>query len=352
MLATFAAQLNDTFRPDGQRRRPIVLWLLLCCFMVFMMAEIGAITRLTESGLSITEWKPVSGTLPPLNDAQWQHEFDLYRQSPEFAAKHAWMHLSDFKHIFFWEWLHRLWGRTIGLVFALPLAWFWLRGRIPEGYGSRFLGILGLGFLQGFVGWFMVASGLVDRPSVSHYRLAMHLALALVIYAAMFWTALDLMQPDRRGGRIARHGRIALALLATTIVWGAFVAGLHAGLEYNTFPLMDGHATPGALPDALALTREPGWVQFTHRWLAMTTGCVILAYAWRRRSWLLAAAVLLQIGLGISTLLSQVWLPLAAAHQAGAILLLTALLYVMHKDKQAKMSSTDAASRAATNRVR
>jgi cytochrome c oxidase assembly protein subunit 15 len=315
--------------------KPVAYWLFFCCFMVFAMAEIGAITRLTESGLSITEWNPVSGAIPPLNQAQWQHEFDLYKQSPEFMDKHFWMNLDDFKHIFFWEWLHRLWGRTIGLVFALPLLWFWAKKRIPEGYGWKLAGILGLGFLQGFVGWYMVASGLVHRPSVSHLRLAMHLALALVIYGAMFWTGLSLIaKPEPKSGKgLTAHGLIALGLLATTIVWGAFVAGLHAGLAYNTFPLMNGHWTP--VDEPFSPVFNPGWVQFTHRYLAKLTGIVILAFAWRVKSWPLALMVCVQIGLGVSTLLSQVWLPLAALHQAGAVVLLTILIYCIYKARAA-----------------
>jgi cytochrome c oxidase assembly protein subunit 15 len=326
------------FGSAEMKNKSLVIWLFLCCTLVFAMATIGAVTRLTESGLSITEWHPVSGALPPLNAAQWQHEFDLYKRSPEFQAKHFWMSLSDFKHIFFWEWLHRLVGRSVGIAFAVPLLYFWRAKRIPRGYGPRLLLILGLGFLQGFVGWFMVESGLVNRPSVSHFRLATHLCLALVIYSAMFWTALDLLSsPDHQLSRENRkwikiHGLLALLLLATTIVWGAFTAGLHAGLEYNTFPGMDGHWMPDEPFSLRALATIPGWVQFTHRYLAQTTGLVILLYAVRLRNWPLGLMVLVQIGLGISTLLSQVWMPLAAIHQAGAIVLLSLLLVSLQRE--------------------
>lgn len=329
--------------------KKIAIWLFVCCFMVFAMAVIGAITRLTESGLSITEWKPVSGALPPLNEAQWQHQFALYKQSPEFAAKHFWMDVEDFKRIFFWEWLHRLWGRAIGLVFALPLVWFAVRRQIPHGYGKPLLGILALGALQGFVGWFMVASGLVDRPSVSHFRLATHLALALFIYAAMLWTGLSLLathahlsrkdplipslSPPGKGGfgGLAAHGWIALAMLSVTIVWGAFVAGLDAGMAYNTFPDMDGAMTPDTPWSPAAMAVNAGWVQFTHRWLALITGTVVLAYGWRVRSGPIAVMVVAQITLGIATLLTQVMLPLAALHQAGAIVLLSLLVAVQSR---------------------
>jgi cytochrome c oxidase assembly protein subunit 15 len=298
--------------------------------MVLAMAVIGAVTRLTESGLSITEWKPVTGALPPLSHESWQKEFDLYRQSPEFAQKHFWMGLGDFQKIFFWEWLHRLWGRTIGIVYALPLLWFFLRKKIPRGYSTKLIAILALGALQGAVGWWMVASGLVNQPAVSHFRLATHLGLALVIFSAMWWVTLSL-QESRNDVRSVGRGLLgwaALSMLAVTIVWGAFTAGLDAGLIYNTFPLMQGQFTPPGDADIL---HDHGWVQFTHRWLAVTTGLAILAYAWRRKNVWLAGMVFMQIGLGISTLLTLVLIPLAAAHQAGAILLLALLLKEIHR---------------------
>lgn len=313
--------------------RSLVYWLYLCCFMVFAMAVIGAVTRLTESGLSITEWRPVTGALPPLTHAEWQRQFDLYRQSPEFAQKHFWMELGDFQKIFFWEWLHRLWGRTIGIIYVLPLLWFWIRKRIPEGYGGKFLGILALGGLQGAVGWWMVASGLVDRPSVSHFRLAAHLALALIIFSALWWTALDLKRPSpltsplpftgwgKQGGGLA-----CLFLLSLTIIWGAFTAGLDAGMAYNTFPLMNGSLTPPESFDTDSVVSQAAWVQFTHRWLATGTGVSILMLSWLTKDKWLGAMVLVQITLGISTLLTQVYIPLAAAHQGGAIILLALLL--------------------------
>jgi cytochrome c oxidase assembly protein subunit 15 len=298
--------------------------------MVFAMAVIGAVTRLTESGLSITEWKPVSGALPPLNAAQWQHEYDLYKQSPEYHARHSWMSLSDFKHIYFWEWLHRLWGRMIGLVYALPLLWFAAKKQVPAGYGWKFFGVLVLGASQGLLGWWMVKSGLVDRPSVSHFRLAAHLVLALLIFSCLWWLALGLKNKTRApvtGKLLKLHGVAALLLLVATITWGAFTAGLHAGLLYNAFPLMDGNLTPSGAPHPLT---EPGWVQFAHRWLAVTTGLIILWLSWRVRDLALAAMVFVQIGLGISTLLSGVMLPLAALHQAGAIILLALTLRALH----------------------
>jgi cytochrome c oxidase assembly protein subunit 15 len=303
--------------------------------MVFAMAVIGAVTRLTESGLSITEWKPVTGALPPLSHEAWQKEFDLYRQSPEFAQKHFWMELGDFQKIFFWEWLHRLWGRTIGIVYALPLLWFFVRKKIPAGYGGKLLGILFLGALQGAVGWWMVASGLVDRPSVSHFRLAAHLGLALLIFSAMWWVAMELRvsSSELRANPATRRPQLAtllpLFLLAITIVWGAFTAGLDAGLIYNTFPLMQGQFTP---PGGVDILHDHGWVQFAHRWLAMATGLTTLLYAWSAKNPWLGGMVFVQIGLGISTLLTQVNIPLAALHQAGAIILLALLLKQIQVD--------------------
>lgn len=317
--------------------KKIQIWLYCVCFMIFMMAVIGAVTRLTESGLSMVEWKPLMGWIPPLSHAEWERVYGLYKQSPEFISKHYWMTLEDFKHIFFWEWLHRLWGRTIGLVFALPLAWFAIRKQIPQGYGWKLLGLFALGGAQGLLGWWMVKSGLVHRPEVSHFRLAAHLSLALIVYSLTFWTALSLdnkeKTPIKRG--LLMHGRGALAMLAITIVWGAFTAGLDAGKIYNTWPLMNGSFTPPEGFDVSSIIEQQAWVQFCHRWLAFMTGIAIFVYALRTNSKTLMAMVLIQIGLGISTLLSGVEIPLAALHQAGAIILLTLLLKALQDKKAA-----------------
>jgi heme a synthase len=315
--------------------------------MVFAMIIIGAITRLSESGLSITQWKPVTGALPPLSEGQWQAEFDLYKQSPEFIKKNSWMALSDFKSIFFWEWLHRLWGRLIGLVFGLPLLVFWLRGMIPRGYGYTFLGLLALGGAQGFVGWYMVASGLIDVPAVSHYRLAAHLLLALFIMQALLATGFAIggvrRHPDRA---LFIHAAAALALLSVTILWGAFTAGLDAGLIYNdSFPLMGGQWMP---PDFWAkgpllanVTENHSAVQFTHRWLAISSVVMILslwAHALARHKTLpalhaAAGLSVLQAGLGIATLFSGVNLHVAATHQAGAVILLSLLTLALYQSR-------------------
>jgi cytochrome c oxidase assembly protein subunit 15 len=343
--------------------KAITLWLLACCAMIFAMAVIGAVTRLTESGLSITEWAPITGTLPPLTDSAWQDAFVKYQAIPQYQLLNRGMSLEEFKTIYFWEWLHRLWGRLIGLVFALPFLYFLIRRQLDKPLAWKLFGILCLGGLQGFVGWFMVQSGLEDRTHVSPYRLAMHLGLALVIYSLLVWVALGLRPRDlgfgiwdleKKGFKASQDqspqilnpksqmlfGWLCLALLALTIVWGAFVAGHRAGLAYNTWPLMEGQFLP-----VESWTLEPLWynvfgntalVQFIHRWLGPLAGLAIVAWAlalWRQapaaqRLWLAAlmAMVGVQIALGIATLLTHLNIVLATLHQAGAITLLTLML--------------------------
>jgi cytochrome c oxidase assembly protein subunit 15 len=334
----------------------ISIWLFICCFMVLSMTIIGAITRLTESGLSITDWNVVMGTLPPLNEQAWQVEFDKYKASPEFIQKHNWMELSDYKKIYFWEWLHRLWGRMIGVVFAVPLLILWTRKMIPDGYHAKFLGLLALGGLQGFMGWFMVQSGLVDRPSVSHYRLAAHLSLALIIFSCLLWLAIEFLRkvkpltykmPASKG--LIAHGVVTMIFVALTIIWGAFVAGLDAGMIYNQFPLMGMRIMPDEL-----LSMTPAWinvfenhasVQFVHRWLAMATALVVLSFAAHGLSFdkkhfaLLGVWVIIQVTLGIKTLLSmdvenpmnKGSIHLAATHQLGAVILLSLMIMIFYR---------------------
>jgi cytochrome c oxidase assembly protein subunit 15 len=327
--------------------RQVGAWLMLCCAILLALVTVGGVTRLTGSGLSITEWKPVTGVLPPFSEQAWQAEFDAYRASPEYQVVNRGMSMADFKFIYGWEYAHRLLARLLGLVFAIPLAWFWLRGRIPPRLRWPLLGILGLGMLQGYMGWFMVKSGLVDIPRVSPYRLGAHLGLALLIYAAMFWLALGLLRPVRDAvtARLSGGLRPVLVVLAVTIMSGAFVAGLKAGYVYNTFPLMAGQWVPDGL-----LHLEPAWrnwfenpatVQFTHRVLGMLTlGLVLFVWA---RAWrlpltttqrvafhALAAMAVIQATLGIKTLLLFVPVSLGAAHQGGAVLLLSAVLFALH----------------------
>ena len=318
--------------------RILAIWLFFCAFMVMAMTGIGAVTRLTESGLSIARWDVISGTLPPLSENDWQQEFDIYKQTPQYEQINKGMSLTEFKGIFFWEWFHRLWGRLIGIVFGLPMIFFWAKGYIPKEDRLKYLGLLILGGGQGALGWFMVKSGLVDRPSVSHFRLAAHLSLALSIYAALLWMGCRNLKLEKIAvpDSLKFHGGIALALVATTIVWGAFVAGLDAGMIYNTFPLMgDGIVPPefGQTP----FLYDAASIQFTHRVLAMLTGLTVFSYGLRwtmfdkKIGWALAVWVLVQISLGITTLLTVVAIPIATLHQFGAIVLLSCVVFSLYK---------------------
>jgi cytochrome c oxidase assembly protein subunit 15 len=328
-------------RPAAPSPRPraISTWLILVAALVLCMVVVGGITRLTESGLSIARWEPVSGAIPPLNQADWQAEFDAYRATPQYALVNSGMSLADFKTIFFWEYVHRLLGRLIGLVFAVPLLWFWWRRAIPRGYGWKLVGILALGGLQGAIGWWMVASGLVDRPEVSHVRLAIHLLTALTIYSASIWVALDLRLARARMPII---GIWALCALALQLMFGAYVAGLDAGFAFNTWPKMGDEWFPAAAPMMQPFLRNlvdnPVVVQFVHRWLAFVVAAFafwLSARAWRRGFRLegaaLAGAVCVQIMLGVLTLLSGVKIDIAVAHQGMATLLLAAMLTAAHR---------------------
>jgi cytochrome c oxidase assembly protein subunit 15 len=316
--------------------------------LIFLMVVVGGITRLTLSGLSITEWKPVVGIVPPLSAADWAVEFARYQQIPEYRAIHFAMSLDEFKSIYYWEYFHRLLGRLIGVAFAVPFIWFLARRRLPRHLAPSLAGILLLGFLQGLLGWYMVKSGLADRVEVSQYRLTAHLALALAIYAAILWTALSIIrgspfQEPSPGWRWAADA--ALVLVALTILAGGFVAGTRAGLTYNTFPLMDGRLVPAGYaqlhPLWLNWFENIAAVQFDHRVLAVATlSIVFLLWAAGPRADLpkparkalhaLLAVAVLQVALGISTLLLVMPIPLAAAHQAGAVLMLTAAIVFRH----------------------
>ena len=303
------------------------------------MVVVGGITRLTESGLSMVRWEPISGAIPPTSPEAWEAEFTAYKASPEYQKINRGMSLAEFKNIFFWEYVHRLLGRFIGLAFALPLAWFAWKRAIPRGYGWRLTALLGLGGLQGLVGWWMVASGLVDRPEVSHIRLATHLLLALFIFGALIWTALDLRRlardPASRPARLTVTAAWALSLLGLQLLFGAYVAGLDAGFAYNSWPRMGDEwfpsGTPMLQPFITNFVDNPIMVQFVHRWLAWVVAAAALllaARAWSRgfriEAFALVAAVTLQILLGIATLLTGVELWIAVAHQAMAALLLAA----------------------------
>jgi len=323
--------------------RAIAVWLQAVAALVFAMVVVGGITRLTESGLSITRWEPISGAIPPLNAADWQAQFDLYKQSPQFAAIGHGMTLADFKFIFFWEYVHRLLGRLIGLVFALPLAWFWWRRAIPDGFGWKLGAILALGALQGAIGWWMVASGLVDRPEVSHIRLAVHLLTALLIFAALVWVSLDL----KARARPPLLAIWALCALFLQFMFGAYVAGLDAGYAFNTWPRMGEDWYPAGadwLQPALSnFADNPVTVQFVHRWLAFVVAGFVVALAlkvWRRgfgfESAALMAAIICQITLGIFTILSGVLINIAVAHQAMAVILLAVMVTAAHRLGEAR----------------
>ncbi len=341
-------QRADASHPRPATAAPLAGWLLLTAAMVAVMVALGGLTRLTGSGLSMVEWNP-HHLLPPLTRAEWEQAFALYRQSPEYRLVNAGMDLAGFQGIFWLEYIHRLWGRLIGLVFALPLALFVARRMVPRPLALRLAAILALGTLQGVAGWFMVASGLSENPQVSHFRLAVHLVLAVIILALLLWTALDLtapLPPAARDGTAARRLIGALMVLALTVItWGAFVAGLHAGRLHNTFPLMDGYLFP---PGGLALRplwlnalENPSAVQYVHRVLALTlVAAVTLAAGWaacarlpaatRRRMALAALAAWAQAGLGVATLLMAVPTGLAALHQMGAVVLFALLIWARH----------------------
>jgi len=369
--------------------------------MIFAMVVIGGVTRLTLSGLSITEWQPVTGILPPLSAAAWAAEFEKYQQIPQYRLINHGMTFSDFQTIYWWEYVHRLWGRLIGFAYAAPFVDFLARGRIPRRLTWPLIGIFALGAAQGALGWYMVESGLADRVEVSQYRLVAHLALALAIYAATLWIALSILMPDprlapvssphpsasrppspacgggsrrrsapisslpRKRGRVGvgacwrRAAEAVITLVALTILAGGFVAGLHAGLVYNTFPLMNGSLVP---PDYAQLQpfirnwfENVATVQFDHRLLAMTTAAAVLAL-WLAASCAvlprparlalhgLLAIAALQFFLGVLTLLLVVPVPLAAAHQGGAVLLLTAALVLRHTLRRRQLDAAVSAA--------
>lgn len=331
-----------------ENRRKIAIWLLACCALVFAMVVLGGFTRLTGSGLSMVDWRPVTGILPPMSDDAWQQTFEMYKLSPEFQKVNSAMDVDDFKGIFWLEYLHRLLGRTIGIVFLVPFMLFVWRGYIRKAEGPKYALMFVLGGMQGVLGWYMVKSGLVDNPHVSQYRLTAHLMAAFIIYAYMFWVALSLLYPpDDEGTPHSWYGKaVALTgLITLTVISGGFVAGLKAGKIYNTFPKMGEYWIP---PDFLAL--NPWWtnffdnmatVQFDHRVLAITTFVLVIAFWWRIRQTELPERIgkavnallhtaILQVILGITTLLLVVPVFLGATHQAVAMLLFTVALYICH----------------------
>lgn len=344
-----------SFANNHRDNRRIATWLLLVCTLIFAMVILGGVTRLTHSGLSMVEWEPIVGMIPPLNDAEWQETFGKYQATPEYQVinQHKGMGLAEFKGIFWFEYWHRVLGRSIGLAFLLPFLYFLALGKIKRHMVPRFVVMFVLGGLQGLLGWYMVKSGLVDRPAVSQYRLTAHLLAAITIYLFILWTALGMWNAnripvaDRRARGLKRHGLFATASILLMITSGGFVAGTKAGYTFNDFPYMHGSLLP---PGGMAL--EPWWlnlfenlatIQFSHRVLAVLVFVVVFSYVirgWLNRAVapstrslfsLLLLALLTQLTLGITTLIYVVPVPLGAAHQAGALLLLTLAVISNHR---------------------
>jgi cytochrome c oxidase assembly protein subunit 15 len=342
-LANHAA----TQTPAKVRPASIANWLLFVALLVFAMVVVGGITRLTESGLSITEWKPVSGALPPLNEAAWVSEFEKYKQIPEYTEINgpAGMTLAQFKFIYFWEWVHRLLGRLIGLAFALPLVWFWVKQAIPAGYKPRLVALFALGGLQGAIGWWMVSSGLSARTDVSHYRLAVHLLTALFILGGLVWTALDLKALARNSAakpaKLTGFAAVVLAILFVQLLFGAWVAGLNAGYVSNSWPLMNDRFYPAGVDVGRgmlsALANDPFLTHFVHRWWAWVAVIALIMLARRTKkagvrsaSIAIHSAFGVQILLGIATVMTGVNIVLAVLHQAVGALVVASAAWGVH----------------------
>ena len=331
--------------------RGIAIWLLLCVAMIYIMVLLGGLTRLTHSGLSMVEWNPISGVLPPRGEQAWQEAFAKYQQFPEFRLKNSDLDLAGFKSIYWLEFSHRLWGRCIALFFLIPGLFFLLTKRLPKSLKVKLIIMFALGGLQGLLGWFMVQSGLSDRPDVSQYRLVAHLLLAFALCGWIFWVALGLLFPKPHIFSVPmhryKHGATALiGLLTVTIASGGFVAGTDAGFFYNTFPLMGGRLIPDGLlvlqPVVRNFFENVVTIQFTHRLLAILIFSVTLIFAFRLMRinlpertifalCCLSAIIILQLALGISTVLLAVPVPLALAHQAGGLLLFIVMLWLRHE---------------------
>ena len=339
-----------TYKIDEQVRhikQPIAIsnWLYFVAFLVFIMVIVGGITRLTESGLSITEWKLITGTLPPLSEAAWLSEFDKYKQIPEFLEINgpAGMTLVEFKFIYFWEWIHRLLGRLIGLAFALPLAWFAFKRAIPDGYRLRLSILLVLGGMQGVIGWWMVTSGLTERTDVSHFRLATHLLTALFILGLLIWTALDLRQHARgeiKKAKLTTFGLVIFIILFLQLLFGAYTAGLNAGYVSNTWPLMHGALIPSVIDWSNGLwsklNNDLYMIHFIHRWWAWVTVGFLIVLAKRIRSQskkasiAIHSALAIQILLGIGTVMTSVNIYFGVLHQAVGALVVISTAWGLH----------------------
>ena len=336
MTETSAHAAQDRARPDLLAR-----WLWIVAGLVVAIVTVGGITRLTESGLSITEWKPFLGALPPMSQADWQAEFELYKHIPEYTQINgpAGMDLEAFKQIYWWEWIHRQMGRLIGLALAVPFIWYWVRGQIPEGYKLRLFALVALVGLQGSFGWWMVASGLEARTDVSHFRLSVHLLTALFLLGGLVWTALDLKRHPQAPARLTGFAWAVLAVLFVQFLLGAWVAGLNAGHASDSWPLMQGRLMPEfGTQDGLlaAVTNDPFLIHWLHRWWAWIAFVAILLLARRVKpldrpaSITLHTLIGLQLLLGILTVLSGVALWIAVAHQLVGALLVSAFAWGTH----------------------
>lgn len=341
--------VNTYLKEKDRNNRQIATWLFIVCAFVFAMIVVGGVTRLTESGLSMVDWKPISGVIPPLNETEWTEEFEAYKQFPEYQKVNMGMTLGEFKNIFFWEYSHRVLGRLIGIVFAVPFFYFLIRKKIKRALKPHLWTMLLLGACQGLLGWYMVKSGLVDRPDVSHYRLTAHLGLAVIIYIYAFWIALGLILPvkEKVVGRPYGLALIYVKLVFVQILLGGLVAGLNAGLISDTWPLMFGQIIPDGLfanaPWYSNIFDNPLTIHFEHRTFAYVVSLIAIGLWWKlkgdRSSNVRLAAhfvlitILGQFTLGVLTIMNMVAIPLAAAHQGGAIVTLSAALYLLNRVK-------------------
>jgi cytochrome c oxidase assembly protein subunit 15 len=335
-----------------KENKPVIIWLLSGCFLLFIMVVVGGITRLTNSGLSMTDWHLVTDTFPPLTEAKWQETFERYKQFPEYQKIniHNDFTLSDYKFIYFWEWFHRFIGRIIGLVFLVPFVYFLLKKRLSTETIKKCIVLLAMGGFQGFLGWFMVRSGLIDNPDVSHFRLSLHLTFAFITFAYTLWVALDLVYPNKTEVLVPlrKLARISLFFLLIQIIFGGFVAGLNAGLIHNHWPLMsDGQFLHDSVfieksTWFLNLVEGKSGVQFVHRTLAYVVVALILALYFKSKKYVLSSLqqkginalviiVFLQFTLGVFTLLYAVPLWLGLLHQIMAFFLLTAMTFTLHR---------------------
>jgi len=350
------AHLPNKGQKAFDNNQDMASWLFVLSAMVLVMVSIGGITRLTGSGLSMVEWRPFMGFIPPFSETEWLRVFNLYKASPEYQEVNSGISLAGFKSIFWWEFIHRFWGRLIGAAFLLPFLWFLFKRQINPSLVPRLILLFILGGAQGFLGWYMVKSGLINEPEVSQYRLAAHLLLALALYIALFWTALQLRFPQSEERQnqntkgVVNLARLTFFMVAITILSGAFVAGTDAGFAYNTFPLMNGQLIPSDYlppPWFTSAFEDIVTVQFNHRTLAILSLFIALITWWRSR-WIVLVErarkvangmliiIFLQVVLGITTLLLAVPTPLAAIHQVGAVLLLTMTTWFIFELKKLK----------------